>query len=132
MLRFKKSNKFYCVQAAKIVNQKHVKCQRIKFCPWWPIFTRFSIFDFLAKNAQIQGNQSTNWYRIGSYLKYFQLIWLDWICFVSFPLWLFGHIFSQNKLVINDFNFSIVNFLTLVIRIYSKMGELWVHTAYDH
>ena len=31
LLNFKKNNKFYCVQAAKIVKSKDVSCQRIKF-----------------------------------------------------------------------------------------------------
>ena len=45
--RFMKSNKFYCVQTAKVANSKNVSCQRIKFCPWWRILSFFQILIFL-------------------------------------------------------------------------------------
>ena len=44
--RFMKSNKFFCVQTAKVANSKNVSCQRIKFCPWWRILSFFQILIF--------------------------------------------------------------------------------------
>ena len=44
--RFMKSNKFYCVQTAKVANSKNVSCQRIKFCPWWWILSFLQILIF--------------------------------------------------------------------------------------
>ena len=36
-----KTNRFYYVQIAKVVNSKHGSCERIKLCPWWGIFVHF-------------------------------------------------------------------------------------------
>ena len=51
VLRFMKSNKFYYVETAKVVNflvVKDVSCQRITFCPWLGIFAHFSNSNFLV------------------------------------------------------------------------------------
>ena len=93
VVEFKKGNKFYCVQAAKIIKSKVVV--EDQFCwRWPPILVHFSNTTFLMINS-LKGNQSTNKLIIDSYLWCFARFGTTFVQCITFN--------TTNSFVIMDF-----------------------------